>query len=98
VSFFDPEKTPTSPPVLCWRCERFHAVFVDAPMPGSRYEIERVPTCVLAQYWAWCAVSFFLRLGNYEFYLGPDHREKPRIPYDVERRRRPAIPPRQDDT
>ena len=95
----DADKTPVGPPGSCWRCERIDAVFIVAPAPGSRYEAERLPTCICTKDWSWCAVTFFLRLGKHDFYLGPNRRENPReVPADPNRRRLPPpFPPRQDD-
>lgn len=92
------EKTPTQPPGSCFRRCGVGAVSIVAPQPGSSYEAKRLPTCIDGGHWGWCAVGLFIRLGDHELYLGPDRRESPRIPYDVDRRRRPALPPRQDDT
>jgi len=94
---YDREQTPTAPPGSCFRRCGVSAVTIVAPAPGSRYEAERLPTCIDGGKWAWCGVGRYLRLGAFELYLGPDRRESPRIPFDLDRRR-PTIPPRQDDT
>lgn len=95
---FDRERTPTAPPESCWRCKRIQAVSIVAPAPGSVYEAKRLPTCIVCHSldWAICAVTFFLRLGKFEIYFGPDRRESARVPFDLDRRR-PQLPPRQDD-
>lgn len=96
---FDREQTPVPRAGTCFRAEcSIDAVEIVAPAPGSVYEAKRLPTCISSKRggWALCASTCFLRLGDFELYFGPDRREAQRIPFDVERRR-PQLPPRQDD-
>jgi hypothetical protein len=93
----DGDQTPTSAPSTCFRKCGVDAVVIDAPAPTSTFEVGRLPTCIASKRgdWALCAVSFWIRLGGHEFYFGPDRRTTMRD-VGVERRR-PPIPPRQDD-
>lgn len=94
---FDREQTPTAKPGTCFRKCGFDAVPVKVPVPGSRYEVERIPICIAGTGFDWCPAHGFVRFGTVEFYLGPDRREAKRIPFDTERRRVPVVPPREDD-
>jgi hypothetical protein len=95
VAPFDDQQTPRSARVgKCWRCKMITPVTIVAPPPGSDHEALSLPSCVASRsgVWAWCAVTFFIRLGEFELYLGPEQRAISKLP-PLERRAPPAIPP-----
>lgn len=93
---FDDQQTPRSGRNgKCWRCRMITPVTIVAPYPGSDHEALSLPSCVASRsgIWAWCAVTFFLRLGEFEIYFGPDQRVASQLPPLERRALPPPIPP-----